>query len=90
MSKIKKIKRSAFKALLFLYNNLFKNCIREADAGRKAVAAMVRSVEVNQTVVVDKIHIVRIQRMNATHPVIPITRRVINLTIFIISNTIRM
>ena len=84
MSKIKKIKRSALKALLFIYNILFNNSIRETDAGRETVAATVRKVVVVRTAVVDITHIVRIRRINATQPVIPITTTIISLTIFIL------
>ena len=49
----------------------------ETDAGRKTAVATVRKVVANQTAVADKTHIVRIRRINATHPIIPITTTII-------------
>ena len=79
MSKIKKIKRSALKALLFFkliskfiprkVSGVPSTLSRDTDAGSETAVAAVRNVVDNRTDVVDKTRSERIRRKNATHPI---------------------
>ena len=79
MSKIKKIKRSALKALLFFkliskfiprkVSGVPSTLSRETNAGSETAAAAVRSDAVTRTVAVDITRMARIRRTTATHPI---------------------